>query len=240
VPSAPEIARDVVSSQINPDSTFNFFAVDVSMSMTGLDSLYQPDLVRSVSYHVERTLDDGVWTTSAVPRSDTRWHAELAAGVRNLGHEYFPGRRGNHRQKRRCLPPIVRRDKIPDHADPRAWIRRYAIAPWQIQSAGATRHRRFGDPVGKVGNLQRYTTKLGGALFEALVDSASGAVVEENIAEDGQLRLHTIHRFTRLPNGILIHLSDHSEISGASSSAPRAVIETTFSNMRIETHGGAR
>lgn len=300
VPSAPEIARDVVSSRINPDSTFNFFAVDVSMSMTGLDSLYQPDLVRSVSYHVERTLDDGVWTTSTslltveplgAPTAGSNSTADVARIVSTsdgligqlydsqsvliappqqvnfdtlvVGHEQFHAAmlagmpnwpQGFGISAMRTAPdgsatiarnvaasaPVVRHDEVPDNADPRAWIRRYAVAPWQRQSAVAASRRHFGDPAGKVGSLQRYTTRFGGSLFETLVDSASGAIVEENIAEGGQLRLHTIHRFTQLSNGVLVHLSDRSEMAGAHGSAPRAVIETTFSNMRIETHGGAR
>lgn len=300
VPSAPEIARDVVSSQINLDSTFNFFAVDVSMSMTGLDSLHQPDLVRRVSYHVERTLDDGVWTTSTsllavdplgAPTAGSSSMADVAKIVstsdgligqlydsQNIliappppvnfdtlvaGHEQFHAAildgmpnwpQGFGISAMRTAPdgsatiarnvaasaPVVRHDKVPDNADPRAWIRRYAIAPWQRQSAVATNHRHFGDPAGEVGSLQRYATRLGGALFETLVDSASGAIVEENVAEGGQLRVHTIHRFSWLSNGVLVHLSDRSEINGADGMAPRAIIETTFSNMRIETHGGVR
>jgi len=299
-PSAPEVARDVVASQINLDSTFNFFAVDVSMSMTGLDSIYQPDLVRSVSYHVERTLDDGIWTTTTSLLGIEPLGAPTAGGASTAnvaeiistsdgsigqlydsqsniiappslpnfdsliaGHEQFHaaildgmpdwpqgfGISANETAQGRAAPvlrnvttstPVVRRDKTPDGANPRSWIRRYAVAPWQRESAIAANHRRFGNPAGKVGDLQRYTTRLGGALFETLVDSVSGAVLEENIAEGGRLRVHTTHRFTRLPNGVLVHLSDHSEIAGAAGSTPRAVIETTFSNMRIATRGGAR
>lgn len=301
VPSAPDITKDVVVSQINLDSTFDFFSVDVSMSMTGADSIYQPDLVRSVSYHVERTLDDGVWTTATsllgaeplgTPDSGSISTAEVGKIIStsdgSVGQLYdgqgnviaapqqvnfdtlIAGREQFHATildgmpswpdgfgisaMRSTLssgtavassitaapPVVVRRDKSPNAVDPRAWIRRYAMAPWQRESAVASLHRRFGDSVGKVGDLHRYVATLDGTLYEALVDSVSGAIVEENVAEGGHLRIHTTHRFTRLPNGVLVHLSDHSEIGGESGSAPRAVIETTFSNMRLETRGGTK
>jgi len=301
VPSAPEIAKDVVVSQINLDSTFNFFAVDVSMSMTGLDSIYQPDLVRSVSYHVERTLDDGVWTTSTsllgaqplgtptsgsistadvnqiVSTSDgsvgqlydsqgnaVAWPQEVHFDTLIAGREQFhatildgmpnwpqgfgisamrsapnTGATANSGVMA-TRPVVVRRDKTPNAVDPRAWIRRYAMAPWQRERAATSLHRHFGDPVGEVGNLHRYVATIGETLYETLVDPASGAVVEENVAEAGHLRIHTTHRFTRLPNGVLVHVSDHSELGRENGTTPRAVIETTFSNMRIETHGGAK
>lgn len=288
-------------SPITVDSTFNFFAADVTMRMTGVRAPGQPELVRTITYHVERVLGtDGVWTTTTTLLGAQPFGTPADGGVSTvdiakvvaandgtvgqvydrqnnpiatppaMSFEALIQRSSRFRSRSQSARPawparsagvvalavstsgmaathnassqraVVRRDTVAGAADPRAWVRQFVVMPAQRDGMKASIGRRFGAAVGQVGGLERYTRTVGTMLHEALVDSASGIILEENTTENGQLRVRTVHRFTPVPNGALVRLGSRSEIAGTPGATARMTVETTYSNLRIETRGGAR
>jgi hypothetical protein len=284
-PQAPQVNATVVGSPITIDSTFNFFAVDVTMRVTGAPTSSQPDLPRTIAYHLERTLGgNGVWTTTLTLTDAQPFGRPVSGGISTVdvakivttsdgtvgqvydrqGHLLTPpppvsleallqGPSRLPSPSRDTLPlwpnhfdgsaarsPVARIGAAAANVDPRAWIRRFIVTAAERQAMRTAVGQQFGSPVGTVGGLERYTKMVDPLLYEVLVDPGSGIIMEENLAEHGRLRVHTVHRFALLPNGTFVRTGERSEMAGAQGSVPRAIIETTFSNLRVETRGGAQ
>jgi hypothetical protein len=125
-------------------------------------------------------------------------------------------------------------------ADPRAWVREFVVTPHRRARARAAIAAALGAPVGMVGALERYTTRHGRELHEQLFDPVTGVLAEENVVEDGVLRVHTQHRYATLANGTMVRVGTHTELGMPGGAGQRAVIDVRYSNLRLDNSGGAQ
>jgi len=80
---------------------------------------------------------------------------------------------------------------------------------------------------------ERYARTLGSSGIELVLDPRSGAVVEENRAENGVLRSHIRHQYREAEPGVFVRHSTRIELAtGRPGERPR-VITTTLSNVRL-------
>jgi hypothetical protein len=133
---------------------------------------------------------------------------------------------------------VAAQSSAPAH-DPRAWIRNLLVTPQRRAATRAMIVSALGAPVGKVGSLDRFTMRRNGELLERLVDPLTGVTTEENIAENGALRVHTQHRYLTLKNGTMVRIGTHTEIANASGGRG-AVMDVTYSGIVLDTLGGVQ
>jgi hypothetical protein len=121
--------------------------------------------------------------------------------------------------------------------DPRAWIRPLILRPPRRATMRASIVASLGAPTGKVGTLDRFTTTKGETLFEQLVDHATGALMEENVAERGILKVHTQHRYLTLSDGTLVRMGSRTEVANAPG-GQHVVYDVSYTNIQLDTPGG--
>jgi hypothetical protein len=113
------------------------------------------------------------------------------------------------------------------------------VTPRLRARAQASNAAVFGAPVGHVGSLERYTRLRSGKLYERLVDPQSGVITEENLAENGALRVHTQHRYLTLANGMSLRVGTRTQLANPAG-GQGTVIDVSFSDIHVDTLGGSK
>ncbi len=127
-----------------------------------------------------------------------------------------------------------------DQSSPRAWLDNLVVPATEEQRGRriGQLERHFGKAKGKVKGLDRYLKDNGHHVVEVLVDPAAGTVAETNMAEDGQLKQHTVYGYADLPNGKgRIRASTHVEIAPRDGAGEPTTIDYSLSNVRLERRG---
>jgi len=123
------------------------------------------------------------------------------------------------------------------HKDSRAWLDRVIVSPESRLRALARIDKRYGKAAEKVGKLDRHVRKRGEKLLEILVDPVLGAVVEENIAERGELLSHTTYQFEDIGGGLYLNTMTETELAPHAPGAKRMVIRSRLKNVNIARKG---
>lgn len=125
----------------------------------------------------------------------------------------------------------------------RSWLDHIVVTPAARLRTLAFFRSRFGRASARVNGLDRFTRIRDGVLRELLVDPLSGAVIEDNLAENGELRVRTTHSYAQVEPGVFVRRRSRMEIAAQRKGASPTVIETTIANVkvgRIVGPGGAR
>lgn len=127
--------------------------------------------------------------------------------------------------------------------DSRNWLDRTVVTPAARVRTLAFLRSRFGVPAGRVNGLQRFVRVRGSRTSEVLLDSVSGTILEENLAEGGELRVRTTHSYQQVEPGVFVRRQSRIEIAPLRGGALPAVIVTNIANVKVgvvANPGGAR
>lgn len=126
------------------------------------------------------------------------------------------------------LSPAIR-------AQGQGWLDNVVVGP-EARARWARRFAaRFGAAKATVGGRDQYVLQRPNGFTELLVDPTIGAVVEENLVVDGQLRAHTTYTFDQVRSGVFVKHITRTELAPASG-GPHVVLVTTLSHVTLEHH----
>ena len=125
--------------------------------------------------------------------------------------------------------------------NPREWLDAIVITPTGRERARRARLAQHGAPQGRVRGLDRYVVQgARGLVVETLVDTALQAVVERNVAREGQLQTHITYAYERLPGGIYLQNRTRVERRDPRAARGRSAIEVTVNNVKVTRTKGGR
>ena len=93
--------------------------------------------------------------------------------------------------------------------------------------------RHFGKAA-KAGTLSRFLKTDLDSSQEVLVDPKNVVPVETNTLRNGKLMAHRTFAYGAAPDGAVVRRSVHAETLASPDTGDRAVVDTTFSNIRLE------
>ncbi len=121
----------------------------------------------------------------------------------------------------------------PPRSGGREWIETFIATAAGKPRRRQNLERRFGTGV-PIGTLTRYARLEGDLLQEVIVDPRSVVPVEHNTSRAGKSTGHRTIAYSPAPNDAVVRTVVHSETPAASGADDRAVVDTTFSNIRLE------
>jgi hypothetical protein len=87
---------------------------------------------------------------------------------------------------------------------------------------------------GRSGALERYVQVTGQSRYEMLLDPTAGAVVEETVIENGQLRMHASHRYIMTANDVLVRTGSRVDLPPTVVGQQSVVLDIAYSELSIE------
>jgi hypothetical protein len=245
----PAVAVDPVDFA-TPD--FDVFDADVVIRQEGSAPAAGAPLSkppRTITYHVQRTLQpSGIWASTKT-FSGQRWGgfgADVARIESDETRSYF--RRYDRAGALIAPPPGAPKppaaapaiqSRFAGRGTPsRDWIGNLIVTPQSGARVRAALDARFGKPQERVEGRDRYVSTRGTTVVELLVDPATGAIVEEIVASNGKRVVRTVHEYDTAASGVLMKRSSRAEIARPDGSS--SVIVTELQNVRIGKQRGAK
>lgn len=115
----------------------------------------------------------------------------------------------------------------------REWLQSFVATTGNKTTRLQNLQRLYGKPT-KSGSLNRYLRMLNDTTDELLVDPKTIVTLEKNGVQAGKLRRHRTFKYSPAPDGALVRSAVHSETLVSDATAERAIVDTEFSNIRLE------
>jgi hypothetical protein len=119
-----------------------------------------------------------------------------------------------------------------NEAEDRRWIDNIIVTATTRERIARTLTAAY-EKAGPVRGLDRFMRASGTTLFEVLTDPATGAIVEENVADNGQLQVHTVYEYTAVEPGVLVKTTTRTEVASPTPGGARTTIVSTLKNVRL-------
>ena len=254
--TAPYEARP---SLVQADADWDTFSADVSITMTGGESVKLPSLrPRRARYHTERALGpDNAWTSSITltePLSSERLGRRRIGKIafdEGTGTTHVYDVEGNEQPipSRDALPPSLQTplalpssDVKPAHGgqktkNVRAWAGNVLLGPQERERQRASIEHTFGKPVERRGGHDVYRVVRADRTME-LVSDQTGLVIEQNLSRKGKLTAHTTYTYSESSPGVFVRTGTHAELAPRDDRSRSLVIDETLTNVRFERRGG--
>lgn len=203
----------------------------------------------NVSYRIERSSRSGAWKTVITVLSVNRSPIySLGGALAQPGafpvarieddEDGTPVRAYDTKGKRLkpFIPPVnLAADAAftPARSIGREWIDAFVATSAKKALRLQDLERRFGK-ASSVGSLSRFSRTDADLSQEVLVDPSHVVPVELNKSRGGKITIHRTFKYGSAPSDAVVRTAVHSETLVSPDSDERAVVDTTFSNIRLE------
>jgi hypothetical protein len=120
----------------------------------------------------------------------------------------------------------------PPRSNGREWIETFVATSAKKTTRQQDFERQFGRAQ-RVGTLYRFLHRDSDQTQEVLVDQKNVVAVENNSSRSGRLLGHRTFTYASAPDGAVVRTSVHAETLVTPETGERAIVDTTFSNIRL-------
>ena len=236
------------SDSLKPTDTWNTLTLDVSVKRQHLtkSGVIIGAPTPTATYRLERSNRIGGWKTVITVLSVDRASTYALTGAVTAPAPFPIARIEDDEDgtpvraydtRGRLVKPIAAPVGVPTFAPARSggreWIEAFVVTPAGKPNRLLQLERRFG-PGTAAGLLTRYSRRDGDLVQEVLVDPGSLAPIEHNTSRGGTLTGRRTFTYGAVPSDAVVRTAVHSETYASSGADDRAVVDTTFSNIRLE------
>lgn len=235
------------TGSLRPTDTWNTLTLEMAVSRRRVDktgaAIGTPS--PNARYRIERSSRTGSWkTVIAVMSVDRSPSYSLTGALRQP--EPFPVARIEDDEDGTPVRAYDR-DGNPIHFSPagtwggttfarstgREWLETFVASTAGRTSRLQKFERHFGTPTNWWG-LSRYRRSDGDKTDELLVEPTAAVPFQKNGMRNGRLLAHRTFSYGAAPDGAVVRTAVHSETLLSEVSEERAIVNTTFSNIRLE------
>jgi hypothetical protein len=238
------------ADSLRPSDSWNTFSVDMTVSRRHLDvsgtAVGVP--VPTTSYHIERSVRSGAWKTVVTVVAIDRAPLHALSGtltppgalpVARIEDDEDGTPVRAYDASGRSLTPFGASAGLPSatvnlpRSNGREWLEAFVATSAKKTLRLQTLERRFGHGA-RTGSWNRYARRDADLSEEVLVDSTTVVPVEVNHTRNGQRLVHRTFSYGAAPGDAVVRTAVHAEVPTTPDGPDRTVIDTAFSNIRLE------
>lgn len=240
------------TDSLRPSDSWNTLSLEMSVKhrrMTDAGEVV-PSPTPDASYRIERSSSSGAWKTVITVLSVSRSPSFALSGalvpssalsVARLEDDEDGTPLRAYDAQGRLLKPFATSTAAvadgvslpPARSSGREWIDAFVSTPATKPHRLRELERRFGR-ASSAGALSRFSRKDADGLQEVLIDPRSGVPIEFNASRGGRRVTHRTFGYGPVPSGGVVRTAVHSETLVSRESTERTVVDTAFSNIRLE------